>query len=342
MAEINNKQLCTDLLNAIDGIDISPLNGKRVLITGATGLIGKAVSLALTIANAGIDIYLASRNLTKVMASFADYRDRGIRFIEHDVTMPLNSEIDFDYIIDCASPGYPKAFKEHPVDVIMANVAGVNNLLSYGVRHNLKKFVYVSSGEIYGEGDGNDFVESYSGYVNVSDVRSCYPSSKRAAESLCIAYASQYGIEVSIVRPCHTFGPNFTASDDRAYAQFFRNVLNGEDIVLKSPALQVRSWLYVADCAAAIIHVLVNGKNGEAYNISSKNITLAIRDFAETIAESANRKVVFDIPEGIDKNAIISRGVLNPDKLYSIGWTPRFSIQEAIRNTLKQLEDNLL
>lgn len=331
MAKID---LIEDLQKAIEGIDLDFLQGCNVLITGATGLIGGALSLALIKSDININIYLSSRNRKNLESQYIDYKSDFLHFLEIDVLRPPNLTIDFDYIIDCASLGNPAAFREQPVDIIMSNVGGVNNLLSYGKGHKIKRFLYVSSGEVYGEGDGRDFEESYSGYVDVSNVRSCYPLSKRAAENLCIAYSYQYDMDVVIARPCHTFGPNFTDSDDRAYAQFIRNVVNGDDIVLRSQGSQIRSWLYVADCVSAILYILKYGSSREAYNISSSELTVSIREFAEMIAHKAGKRVIFNIPEGTDKNAIISRGVLSPSKLYGLGWNPNFSFESAIEHTI--------
>ena len=79
-----------------------------------------------------------------------------------------------------------------------------------------------------------------------------------------MCYAAEYGVDVVIGRPCHTYGPFFTESDNRAYAQFIRNAIAGEDIVLKSTGLQYRSWCYVVDCASALLHILLKGETGQA------------------------------------------------------------------------------
>ena len=100
---------------------------------------------------------------------------------------------------------------------------------------------------MYGEGgateettDGPAFRDTDSGYVNPTLPRSCYPASNRAAEALGAAYKDQYGAHVGIGRPCPTYGPHFTPSDNRVYAQFVRNVLRGEEIVKKSAGTQFR------------------------------------------------------------------------------------------------------
>ena len=219
------------------------LSKKNILITGATGLIGTAIVKSL-MRNASIDydIYAIGRNRERARKRFQTYKDnKHFHFIQHDVTEELKSKTNFHYIIHAASNASPSFFSKYPVDIMRSNIDGTLNLLDYGRKHNMERFLYVSSGEIYGEGDGRVFTEDYLGYVNTNSARSCYPMAKRAAETLCAAYASQYGIEYVIARPSHTYGADFTDEDNRVFAQFIRNVLNDEDIIMKSSGTQYRS-----------------------------------------------------------------------------------------------------
>src|SRR5699024_8541963 len=121
----------------------------------------------------------------------------------------------------------------YPVDTLLGNVTGTDHFLEYARTHGTKRFLYVSSGEMYGQPDASDerlkdgFYESYCGSVDYSDPRSCYPSGKRAAETLCQSYISQYDMEAVIVRPCHCYGPTQTESDTRAVSQFIRMGIAG-------------------------------------------------------------------------------------------------------------------
>ena len=240
------------------------LSGKNILVLGATGLIGGCL-VDMLMQHEGLDyqVYAAGRNEERANRRFSAYLDSGhYHFLPFDVTAPLSVDISFDYIVDAAGGACPQLYSEDPVGVMKSNIFGVDNLLRFGLQHGLKKLVYVSSGEVYGEGDGRVFEESYSGYIDPTTVRACYPSAKRASETLCICYAHQYGIEVSIARPSHIYGPFFTENDNRVYAQFIRNVLRGEDIVLKSKGEAFRSWTYVVDCAMALLCILLKGGNG--------------------------------------------------------------------------------
>lgn len=315
------------------------LSGKNILVTGATGLIGSCiVEILMSRENIDYHVYASGRNESRVNKLFAEYQKSPFfHFVKHDVVEPLDSDVDFHYIIAAASGANPVLYSTDPVGVMKANFDGVDHLFAYGVKHHLEKFIYISSGDVYGEGDGRVFTEDYSGYVDPLNLRSCYTSAKRATETLCISYACQYGIEVCIARPCHTYGPNFTESDTRVYAQFIRNILNGEDIVMKSKGEQVRSWCYVVDCALGILYVLFNGQNKEAYNISDNNSVISIREMAETIAKIGGKKVVINAPSEIEKRGfnVVKKEVLDSSKLQKLGWTSLSDIEEGFAHTIK-------
>lgn len=300
------------------------LSGCNILITGATGLIGSClVEVLMERKQKDYQVYALGRNEGRAMERFSKYWDNErFHFVRYDVTKPLQSDIDFQYIIHAASNASPNFFATKPVEIIKANINGVSNLMDYGLEHGLKRFLFVSSGEVYGEGDGRAFTEDYSGYVDCTSPRSCYPTSKRAAESLCVSYAQEYGVEVVIARPSHTYGPHFTESDNRVYAQFIRNVLRGEDIVMKSTGEQFRSWCYVVDCVSGLLHILLKGENGQAYNIADNSSNISIRELAEMIAEIGGKKVVFDIPSDAEKKGynVVTKSVFDTQKLGGLGW----------------------
>ena len=320
------------------------LDGANILVTGATGLIGGCIVDVLMCRTTGdFHVYAAGRNEARAQKRFANYwHSPRFHFLAFDVTKELDTDIDFHFIIDAASGASPSAYASDPVGVMKANFYGVNNLLCYGSSHELRKFVFVSSGEIYGEGDGSPFTEDYSGYVNTATLRACYPSSKRAAETLCVCYAHQYGLDVSIARPSHVYGPYFTENDNRVYAQFIRNVLAGDDIVMKSKGEQFRSWCYVVDCASALLYLLLKGENMTPYNIADPHSNITIRELAETIASINGKKVVFDIPDKREKSgfSIIKKATFDTSRLQALGWTIEGSIKDKLRFTIEEQKHN--
>lgn len=317
------------------------LSGCNILITGATGLIGSClVEVLLSRHQIDYEIYASGRSNRSFRMRFEEYLDNPrFHFFEYDVTTPLRSEICFQYIIHAASYASPNAFASKPVEVMQANFNGVSNLLDYGYKNGLKRFLFVSTGEVYGEGDGRVFTEDYSGFVDCTNPRSCYPSCKRAAESLTISYGVEYGVDVVIARPCHVFGPHFTELDNRVFAQFFRSIVNGNDIVLKSTGEQFRSWCYVIDCVSGLLYILLRGQNGQAYNVSDPNMSFTIRRFAEIIAGIYARNIVFSLPTDVEKVGfnVVRKSLFSNDKLKSLGWEIKGSVQEKIMNCIEEL-----
>ena len=213
------------------------LYGCNILVTGATGLIGSSfVDVLMSNPNRDYQVYALGRNKQRAQSRFFQFKDDPtFHFLCGDVTQPLATDESFHFIIHAASNGSPNFFANSPVEVMKSNLFGVSNLIEYGLIHCMKRFLYVSTGEVYGVNEAAVFDESSYGYVDILDTRSCYPSSKRAAETLAMCYAAEYDADVVVARPCHTYGPHYTESDNRVYAQFIRNVVNGDDIVMKIP-----------------------------------------------------------------------------------------------------------
>lgn len=327
---------------------------KNILVTGATGLIGSAL-VDLFMEEGLHDVYAAGRNEERAKRRFAKYTGNSrFHFVRHDVCRPLEGDTRYHLIVHAASGADPRSFSTDPVGVMTANIDGVRNLLDYGRNNGMERLLYVSSGEVYGSDNGEKlWREDDSGYVDTMTPRACYPSSKRAAETLCVAYAAQYGLDVVVARPCHTYGANFTESDNRAYAQFMRNVVNGEDIVLNSDGSQYRSWIYVKDCAEALRTILYKGVNGTAYNVADEQSCVTIKELAELIAKAGHRKVIINAqhsslnpqPSTLQKDSslfifhssFIKRATFDTSRLRALGWQPQFTLAQGIAECLQLL-----
>lgn len=314
------------------------LAGANILIAGATGLIGSClVEFLMKNPRLNYNVYALGRNECRAKQRFLEFLDnKAFHFIKFDVTKPIDNDICFDYIIHTASDANPLFYATQPVEVMKANVNGVINMMEYGLGHDMKRFLYVSSGEIYGEGNGGVLSEEYSGYVDCLKPRSCYPSSKRAAETLCVSYIEEYGADAVIARPCHVYGPHFTDNDDRVYAQFIRNVLGGNDVVMKSAGTQMRSWCYVVDCISALLYILLKGEKGHAYNIADKNSCVTIRELAEIIARIEGKRVNIVVPTDSESKGynVVTNSVFSTTKLESLGWSVVGSMEEKLRKTI--------
>lgn len=325
-------QVCPNLIK---------LKKTSVLITGATGLICSAIVDFLLCCNdilkTDVKVYVASRNKERAETRFSErfYR-KDVIFVNYDALKSFDLESRVDYIIHGAGLANPKMYAEEPVETMLSNLIGTNSILEYAKEKKCKRVLFISSSEVYGKkNNSNPYSDSEYGYVDILLPRSCYPSAKRACETLCISYKEKYGIDCVIVRPGHIYGPTASRSDKRASSQFFYDVLDGHDIIMKSSGEQIRSYCYVIDCVSAIISVLLNGEIGKAYNISNPYSVMSIRELAELIASVASSSVIFEKPTNVECKGynMMENSSLDASSLLTIGWRPSFNKLEGIEHT---------
>jgi nucleoside-diphosphate-sugar epimerase len=326
------------------------LNNKKILVTGATGMLcSPIVDIFLLMNrehNAGITIFLAGRDKDTSLERFQSFSERdGLVFVPYDATKSDNVEHSgsFDYIIHGASNANPELYMERPVDTMLANILGLSRMLDLAKASSAKRLLYVSSSEVYGQKPGSDrFSEGDYGYLDILHERAGYPSSKRAGESLCVAYGMQHNIDTVIVRPGHIYGPSIRESDQRASAQFTRKAIAGEEVVLKSRGTQLRSYCYSLDCASAIITVLLEGERANAYNISNPDSICTISDIAEQIAAAGNVKLVYEDAADNSQvvNSLMQNASLDSSKLEHLGWKPAFDIIAGIKSMIESLRES--
>lgn len=336
----------SDLIKVSEKIpQIHKLTNCRIMITGAGGMICSAiVDVLMSLNNSAktnIKIYAAARNEGKINERFSRYiGNKYFNYLKYDALLPIESNIDFDYIIHGASNAAPNMYFEQPVETMLANMIGTNNILKYSLDHKVKRILYISSSEVYGKKENNlPYDEGDYGFVDILNPRACYPSSKRAAETLCRAYEKEYGLNAVIVRPGHIYGPTMTESDNRASSQFPKDIAGGNNIVMKSSGNQLRSYCYVLDCASAILTALLNGNTGEAYNISNVDSIATIRQLAECFAKSGGKKLVFENPTDKELSSynLMENSCLASSKLEMLGWEGLFDLQSGVERTLEAL-----
>lgn len=321
---------------------VKKFKGVKVLITGARGMIGSMLIDAIMLANEKIDlscrIYALVRS-EQARERFSEYSHNPLfNLIFADINKDrIDIQDDVDYVIHAASNTHPLQYSQKPIETLLTNVIGTNNLLEFAVEHNCKRFVFCSSVEIYGENknDIGSFTEEDCGYINCNTLRANYPEGKRAGEALCRGYMQEKKLDVVIPRLARCYGAGLHTDDSKALTQFLKNGLRKEDIVLKSAGTQYFSYCYQADAVDAIVSILAKGESGEAYNITSKDSDIHLRDLAKLIAESFGVKVIFDLPKE-DEAAGFSKANdarLDTNKIHGIGWESEYGISDGIRRT---------
>lgn len=309
-------------------IDINMFDGKTVMVTGATGLIGKSVATAISKYAKNVFLILPVRNKNKLSSYLTEQvrQDKALVIESNIVNFDGNCPKS-DYIIHCASITDSGMMVSNPIDVIKSNIYGTINVLEYAVKSEVKSVVYLSSMEAYGITiEETVLSEDKMQYLNPLKIRSCYPESKRMAENICIAYYSQLGLPIKIIRLAQTFGKGVVQTDKRVFAEFARCAINQKDIVLLTDGTSARMYLETDDAVTAILAVLLNGQDGTAYNAANKNTYCSIAQMASLVAKNfgfGKIGVRIEIPDGGARQFPPShKFFLDTSRIEQIGWKP--------------------
>ena len=299
MRLLENEVYLSDL-RTVCSLDLpwEEMDGRSILISGATGMIGSTLIDVLMMRNrgaaaasleaagkdnaAGLRIFALGRSVEKARNRFREYwEDPRFVFVRCDINdreslergcaeagvcgsldgSDQNAAGTVDYVFHAASNTHPVANANDPIGTVVTNIIGLDNLLHFASEHGCRRFLFASSNEIYGEnrGDAELFDEKYCGYIDCNTMRAGYPESKRAGEALCQAYIRQKKLDVVIPRFTRSFGPSLLSTDTKALSQFIRKGVAREDIVLKSAGTQFFSYTYVCDAVSGLLYCLWKG-----------------------------------------------------------------------------------
>lgn len=327
------------------------LASTTMVLSGSTGLLGSFLIDVILEKNIteGLNctVYALGRNEQKFKTRFSKYNnDQHLIFISYDVNTPLAKDDigTVDYVLHLASNTHPMQYSTDPIGTITANIIGLQNMLNFGLEHQVQRFVFASSNEIYGEnrGDVEFFDEAYCGFINCNTLRAGYPESKRCGETLCQAYIFQKNLDIVIPRFTRSYGPTMLMTDTKAISQFIKKGIAGEDIILKSPGMQYYSYTYVSDAISGLLTVLLKGKKGEAYNIADKDSDIRLKNLASLVARICGKELHYEIPDAIESAgySAATKARLSGHKLRRLGWKPKYCIESGMHRTIDILRNS--
>jgi nucleoside-diphosphate-sugar epimerase len=328
------------------GLDYKNFEGRTILIAGATSFIISYLADAFlfyndNLAKRPIKLICIARNREKAENRFRKHLEReDFELIIQDITQPISIECEVDVIIHAASQASPKYYGSDPTGTFNSNVIGTYNLLEFARTKSTKDFLFLSSGEVYGQIDKPAVSEKDYGYIDCTDLRACYSEGKRAGETMCVCYAHQFGINAKIARLFHTYGPNMPEDDGRVYVDFLMNIRHCKDIVMKSDGSAVRTFTYVTDALDGFLRIILKGEPGQAYNVSNKSQTMSILDLAQRlVSEFSERQIkVVQTVRRTDPNYIptqIKGNAPDTSKIEGLGFCPKITVEQGFRKLVR-------
>lgn len=342
--------------------EFSRMAGKQLLVTGGAGFLGYYLVQSVIAWNSGapegqeIPVTVHDNYARGVPAWLTALEgEPTLTVSRRDVVDPLPPDAEFDYVIHAAGIASPTYYRQHPIETMDANVDGLRVLLDHGVRQAedrrpLSGFLFFSSSEIYGDPvpEAIPTPETYRGNVSCTGPRACYDESKRFGETLCVNFARERGLPVTIARPFNNYGPGLKITDRRVLPDFARDVLASRDIVMLSEGSATRTFCYVADAVVGYYKILARGRPGEAYNIGVEKPEISVSELAGRVVEHARELLGF---EGqVVRRTSEERDYLvdNPNRRCPViakareelGYDPSIPLDEGLRRTLLWYSEN--
>lgn len=306
---------------------LTELHRMRVFATGCTGFFGYWLLSAITCLNrhgALIEVVALSRNPAKFLQRHSEFSGLPwLSFVTGTIVDFHLCATHFDAVIHAATDTSPEAAAT-PTELSSDIADGTRNLLAQVATTGYKKFLFVSSGAVYGEQAANVAAISESSALpaDLAHTANAYAHGKRIAEKLCISGASA-NLPAPVIARCFAFvGPYLP--EHLAPAQFVRDVISNDEIILQGDGTPLRSYLDAGDLALWLLTLLARGEAGRVYNVGGAK-AISIAELAATIRDVLRPQAIMTTL-GTASNAPRQRYVPNTarahEELNLASWTP--------------------
>jgi len=305
----------------------------RILVTGGCGFIGSHL----------IDRLMADeRNFVICVDNCFSGSKKNIQqwinhtrfeFIRHDVTDPLNLQVDQIYHLAC--PASPVFYQYDGISTIKTNVIGTMNLLELAKRVRAR-FLITSTSEVYGDPDVHPQVEEYWGNVNPIGIRSCYDEGKRLAECLCFEYYRQHGVPIRVARIFNTYGPRMLENDGRVVSNFVIQALQGLPLTVYGDGQQTRSFCYVDDMVTALIALMNNEETTGPVNLGNPE-EYTIVELANLIQAQINPNLSLQYRPCPSDDPRRRKPDISKAIRY-LNWKPTIKLQLGLQRTIEDFQ----
>jgi nucleoside-diphosphate-sugar epimerase len=316
---------------------------QTALIAGGAGFIGS--HLCKSLLNKDFKVICVDNLITGDKSNIEDLKgNSNFTFLEADVTKPLETKLEADFIFHLASPASPnkkcpKSYINNPIETLLANSVGTYNLLELSKKLSAK-FLFTSTSEIYGDPQVSPQPEDYFGSVNPNGVRSVYDESKRFGEAATMAYVRKFDLDARIIRIFNTYGPLMQKDDGRVVSEFIVQALTGKPFTIYGSGKQTRSFCYVDDMVDGIEKAMfTEDTKGEVINLGNpdERTVLELASLIKEICGSSLEPTFEELPE--DDPKVRKPDITKAGKL--LGWKPKIGIEEGLKKTVEYFRSQI-
>jgi dTDP-glucose 4,6-dehydratase len=310
----------------------------NLLITGGAGFIGSNF-IKYMLANSNhniinIDKLTYAGNLDN-LKEITDHKN--YKFIKGDICNQelIKQVVDYniDMIINFAAESHVDRSLDNPNLFFKTNVLGTQMLLDAAVENDIKKFIQISTDEVYGPGQEGEFHTEEDALSPTNP----YAASKASADLLVLSYQHTYGLPINITRSTNNYGPY--QYPEKIIPLFITNLLENKKVPLYGDGQHIRDWLHVKDHCKAIDLIIDKGKAGEIYNISSnnrfKNIELTKKILTNLNKSKDNIEYVKD-RQGHDRAYFIDSYKIKKQ----LNWQPEYDFMKGLKETIHWYKNN--
>lgn len=319
---------------------------KRILVTGGAGFVGSHL----------VDRLMQQGHEVTVLDNFFTGRKANVRhwighphfdLVEGDVVTPFMRECDQIYHLAC--PASPPHYQYNAIKTLKTSTLGTLNMLGLA-RRVRARLLFTSTSEVYGDPDVHPQPESYHGNVNTLGPRACYDEGKRVAETMCLAYHQQHGVDVRVARIFNTFGPRMHPCDGRVVSNFIMAALTDEDLRVHGSGTQTRSFQYVSDLIDGLV-ALMNSTGGSGAGDDACNGVVPVNlgnpgeismtDFAALVTSlvDGTTSAVVHVAATKDDPRRRQPDIRRAKRL--LRWRPRVSVEEGLARTIEYFRGEL-
>lgn len=309
---------------------------KRVLVTGGAGFLGS--HLCKRLLNDGHEVICLDNFFTGNKQNILSLlQNPFFELIRHDVTLPLQIEVDEIYNLAC--PASPPSYQFDPVQTTKTSVIGAINMLDVAKRCKAK-ILQASTSEVYGDPEIHPQPETYRGSVSTTGIRACYDEGKRCAETLFFDYYRQYNVRIKVARIFNTYGPNMDPYDGRVVSNFIVQSLKGQDITIYGDGKQSRSFCYVDDLIDGLVKLMDSADEVTGPINLGNPIEVTMLELAQKIMKQTNShsKIIY---KALPQDDPMQRKPVIDLAKQLLHWEPTIRLEEGLNKTIAYFKNNV-